>query len=75
MSIGPGAIARFYGLYATAPEVVKKFAEMLLTEPSPTAIPCVEMETQGIIDRNVNVSLLNHMMAVIGYNVSSNSER
>ena len=70
MSIGPGALARLYGTYATSPEITKELAEMLLKEPSPTAIPCLERTTQDVINHSSNISLLKHMMAVVGYNTS-----
>ena len=71
MSIGPAAIARLYGSYATSPECVKQLAEMLLKEPSPSAIPCLPMDTQSIVDRSANISLLTHMLAVVGYDVTT----
>ena len=71
MSIGPGALARLYGAYATSPEMTKELAEMLLKEPSPTAIPCLERTTREIINHSSNISLLKHMGAVIGYDMSS----
>ena len=71
MSIGPAAIARLYGVYATSPECVKQLAEMLLKEPSPSAIPCIPVSTQEVVDRSANISLLMHFMAVIGYDVAS----
>jgi len=74
MSIGPGAVARLYGTYATSPECVKDLATMLLQEPSPTAIPCLPMTTQQVIDKSVNISLLVHMIGVVGYDVSSNNK-
>ena len=74
MSVGPKAVARFYGSYATSPEVVKQLAEMLLKEPSPSAIPCVPISTQDIIHKGANISLLTHMLGVIGYDVSGKGE-
>ena len=74
MSIGPAAIARFYGEYATSPECVKQLAEMLLKEPTPSAIPCMPVTTQDIVRQSVNVSLLVHMLAVIGYHVTTSGK-
>ena len=69
MSIGPAAVARFYGSYATSPECVKELATMLLKEPSPTQLPCLPRHTQEIINRGRNIGLLTHMLGIIGYDV------
>ena len=69
MSIGPAAVARLYGTYATSPEYVEELAEKLLKDPTPSAIPCIERTTQDVINHSCNVSLLNHFLAVIGYDV------
>lgn len=71
MSIGPAAVARLYGTYATSPAYVKELAELLLKDPSPSALPCLPRTTQDIINHNQNVSLLTHMLGVIGYDVSN----
>ena len=73
MSIGPRAIARLYGTYATSPECVKHLAEMLLKEPCPSALVCLPRSTQEVINKGANISLLTHMLGVIGYDVSSNT--
>ena len=70
MSIGPRAIARLYGSYATSPECVKQLAELLLKEPCPSALVCMPTSTQEIIHKGANISLLTHMLGVIGYDVS-----
>lgn len=71
MSIGPAAVARLYGTYATAPDVSKQLAKMLLKEPCPTALPCLPMSTQEVIERNRNISILFHELAISGYDVRS----
>ena len=71
MSVGPAVMSRLYGLHATAPECVKELAETLLKEPTPSAIPCIPETTQDVINKNMNISLLTHFLAVIGYNVST----
>ena len=66
MSLGGDKVARFFGLNSSAPEVVKDLARHLLNEDHPTSMLGLPMTTQDIINKNQNVSLNNHMMAIVG---------
>ena len=72
MSLGADKVARFYGINSSSPDVVKDLARHLLSEPHPTAMLGLPLTTQEVINKNQNVSLNNHMMAIVGVDTVGN---
>jgi len=68
MSLGADKIARYYGIHAASPEIVRELARHLLNDPHPTTMVGLPIHTQEIVNKNQNVCLNNHMMAIVGVN-------
>ena len=67
MSIRDAALARFYALHSSAPEIITKLGKKLLTDPHPTQFIGMPMHTQEVLKMNQNIAMFNHMCSVVGY--------
>ena len=74
MAIGSEEVYRLMSLYSNSPDSVKKMQHELLTNPHPTQINKINIDTQELIDSNINNSLMRHMMGVIGLEFDSKSK-
>ena len=67
MSIRDVALARFYALHSSAPEIISQLGRNLLTNPHPTQFLGIPMHTQEVLKMNQNIAMFNHMCSVVGY--------
>lgn len=79
MCIGITTTARFLGVNANSPEAVQELGRELRTNPYPSRVGSIYMSDSEIHDRNVNISLFKHQVAVTGYdagitNIDSEAE-
>lgn len=69
MSLGGPAVARLFSVHSSAPEVVQEMAKQLITEYQPTQFLGLPKTTQELVDKNQNVSTMNHLLSCVGYSV------
>ena len=67
MSIRDAALARFYALHSSAPEIITKLGKNLLTDPHPTQFLGMPLHTREVLKMNQNIAMFNHMCSVVGY--------
>lgn len=66
MATGTDNTFRFMSLYSAAPELVKEMVKQLLSSEKPTAFNKLDVSKEEIVNNNINVSIMRHMLGIVG---------